>query len=193
MSSSKQSKTQGYNEEEVIKKRLLNNEKQIRKLSSLVLKFISYVPTQGQTAPFNINDVYNQILEELGNLEYEMVKNDIKLQNIGKDHRYYEKECQSIKTSIGSTNEEIEKLDKELKITTKKKNLKLKYNQLSNHVVNLDKMEDMENEICLRKRKFDEISQSHEEKVLELDSKQKKLEFVLSSLKNFLIEEEDCK
>lgn len=188
-------KNKTYNEEEVIRKRLLNNEKQLRNFSSLILKFISYIPEESTNSnpPFDIQKLYEDILEHLGNLEYEMVKNDIKLQNINKDHDYYADECQMIKNSINTAGSEIEDLERNLKITTKKKNLKLKYNQLSSHVVNLDEMGEMENEIMLRKRDFDEIKGNHEEKMKELDSKQKKLEFVLSSLKNFLIEEEDSK
>lgn len=185
--------SQGYNEEEVIKKRLQNEEKEIRKLSSLILKFTSYIPEESKEAPFNPEDLYKEIFEQMSNLEFEMIKNDIKLQNIDKDYEYYTKECQMIENSIKDTGNEIEDLDKKLKITNKKKNMKLKYNQLSNHVVNMDPMEDMESEILLKKRAYEEIKDSHEKKVMELDSKQKKLEFVLSSLKNFLIEEEDAK
>ena len=175
--------------EEVIKKRINNKEAHIKKLSKSVLTLISIVPD-----PANLQDceeLYAQTLQDLADFEYEMMKNDIKLKNIQKDFNYYANSCSEIGKSAEKTAQEIEGLEKELTIITKKKNLKLKYNQLSSHVVKLRPQEDMRQSILLRKRAYEEIQSDFERRKSELDSKEKKLEFVLSSLKNFLIEEEE--
>ena len=64
-----------------------------------------------------------------------MIKNEIRHQNIKKDVAYYKEKCKLVEKSTEETTEGIKSLEKQLKITILKKNLKVKYNQLSNHVL----------------------------------------------------------
>ena len=178
-------------EEQIIKKRLLNDETSLRKATSSMLKFLALTTQPNANENNLVQQTYNQILEELADLEYYHLKNQIKLLNIKKDRDYYtEVQADKIKKNE-ETAEEITKLEHELNLITKKKNIKLKFNQLGNHVVALATQEALEDEILLKKRKFEQIDQTYEKQVKKLEGKERKLEFVLSSLKSFLIEEEE--
>ena len=187
----KASKLTPAQEEYVIKKRFLNNEKSLRKLYSSISAFMALTPSQdNEETVKKAKEMHKAIIENFANIEYEMVKNNIKLKNIATDHQYYKEK----QTNVENDNKTIEKnlkiLGAKLKLITKKKNLKLKYNQLGTHVVKLNKVEEMDEMILLKKREFDELNHEYDERMGELEGKQKKLEFVLSSLKNFLIEED---
>lgn len=177
-------------EEQIIKKRLLNDESSIRKATGSILKFLN-LSAQGDSDKDLVEQTYNQILEEIADLEYYHLKNQIKLLNIKKDHDYYKKQQEEKVQKNQEITEEIGMLENELSLITKKKNIKLKFNQLGNHVVALDTQDVLEDEILLKKRAYEDINHQYEKQMKKLEGKERKLEFVLSSLKGFLIEEED--
>ena len=101
----------------------------MKKLFSNVLEFVSY--SKG-----NLEDeLHKTILDDLSDFEFQMIKNEIRHKNINKDLDFYKEKCKMIKKSTEDTATEIKNLEKKLKMTILKKNLKVKYNQLSNHVL----------------------------------------------------------
>ena len=115
-----------------------------------------------------------------------MIKNETRHKNIKKDTAYYKEKCESIKKSTDETTQAIQDLEKQLKITISKKNLKVKYNQLSLNVLQYQPIEQVEEEIKLGKRELKEILEERETIIKKLNTKEKKFAFALASLKNFL-------
>jgi uncharacterized protein (DUF885 family) len=85
-----------------------------------------------------------------------------------------------------ATSQEIKELDKELKLTIKKKNMKVRYQQLSMHVIKLPEQATVEEEIRLGKREVMRIEEERDRVQKKLLTKERKFAFALNSLKDFL-------
>ena len=106
-------------EESIIKKRLLNDESILRRVTGSTLKFLEI--TNSGLEPALVQNQLQLITEDLAELDYFHLKNYIKSLNIAKDRDYYTNLQSQTEKINEETSAEIKSLEEELELTSKKK------------------------------------------------------------------------